>query len=78
MIHDFADAIASLIDKMSPEQQRLIGQVVIGISGFVVVLTLLAPMLSVLSSLSTGLGLIAPAAGPAGVAIAGLGKAFGS
>ena len=78
MIHDFADGIASLIDKMSPEQQRLIGQVVIGISGFVVVLTLLAPMLSVLSSLSTGLGLIAPAAGPAGVAIAGLGKAFGS
>jgi hypothetical protein len=78
LIHDFADGIATMLDKMTPEQQRLIGGIAMAISGFVVVLTLLAPMLSVLSSLSTGLGLIAPAAGPAGAAIAGLGKAFGA
>ena len=78
LIHDFANGIASMLDKMTPEQQRLIGGIVMAISGIVVALTLLAPMLSVLSSLATGLSLIGPVGIVAEQGLAAAGRGLGN
>jgi hypothetical protein len=83
IIHDFADSIANLLDKMSPEQQRNIGLIVMGISGLVVGLSMLAPLIMTLSGLASGLstiGVVGPAASVGlkgiGVGLKGLGTAL--
>ena len=65
LIHDLANGLANLVDKMSPETQRMVGKIVIGLSALVVTLSAIAPLMMTLSSLATGLsaiGVVGPAA----------------
>ena len=73
LLHDFTNELGDLIDKMSPETQRLVGMLAIGVTGLVVALSMLAPLITTLSGLASGLGLISTAAPVAASSLGGLG-----
>ena len=75
-LHSVLDSVGEFLDTFEPETLRTIGSTVAGLALAFVSFKMAAPIFGILKSLTAGLGLIAPAAGPASLGITALGQAF--